>query len=270
MTTTHTTEPSPAWSPSRRARLGFAAMAVAMAPLVSCGGGEDDSADTKDESPAESTTSESTTTESTTTTAAPRGEADRVSKDLANAGALQTADFGDGWTEYSAGERWTPSEESCNFVEGGGPEEGLLDGAVVTGPTVQLGEQASYVSSRAYAFPTEADAVAWVEIAKGDEWANCWLEYFQQAYFPDDEATMRVDTRDNEALGQDGFEAVATFVGENDEGEATIFTTKGVFRLGRTVIVANTEDAVLGENQPLYDGQQAALSAAYDRVNALG
>ena len=154
---------------------GVAAFALSVAVLVTGACGGSDGASSSDD---KSTTTEAgemstTTVKSTTTTVAPRAEADDATKERAQAGTLQLADFGEGWTEFAPGSVWTPTDESCAYRAGGGPEDALLNGSVVGGPTLRLGENDAYVSSRSYAFPTEADAIAWVEIAKTDEWAEC-------------------------------------------------------------------------------------------------
>lgn len=140
----------------------------------------------------------------------------------------------------------------------------------MNGPTVQLNDQAAYAYSRAYVFPTEADAVAWVGIAATDAWSDCLLESYQE--LQDDEGTdvqMSAETREDELLGQDGFEAFARFFGRDGSDQVVLDVVKQVYRLGNVVIVTTTEDAVMGNaGRQLDDGRYAALSAAWDRVNA--
>ncbi len=78
-------------------------------------------------------------------------------------------------------------------------------------------------------------------------------------------------TRDNDALGQSGFESFLQLTGENDKGEVSALVTFSVYRLGRTVIRTGIEDGGTGGDfQKLVDAGYPALTAAYDRVNALG
>ena len=269
-TTTRTTADDATRPRPLRGPLAAATVVLAVLATAGCGGSSE-SGDEKSTTTSESTTSESTTTESTTTTVAPRPDADQASKDLAAAGVLQTADFGEGWKEYEAGAPYTPTEESCGY-QLGGPEDALLSGASLNGPTVQLGDQPGYVSSRVYAFPTEADAIAWVEIAKGAAWGECNVVKSQEFQDENDSGvTMRLVTREIDTLGESGFEAYAEIAGDDEGGEYVYQATKSVYRLGRTVITSNVENGGMGDqSQALNDGEFAALSAAYGRVGALG
>ena len=81
---------------------------------------------------------------------------------------------------------------------------------------------------------------------------------------------MRVETREAEGLGTNGFEAYAVLVGEDSEGQPTAVVTMGVHRIGRTVSVTTLEDGGVGDAiQTVQDGEHAALSAAFERVYAL-
>ena len=137
---------------------------------------------------------------------------------------------------------------------------------------MQATDQPGYVSSRVFVFPTEEQAIAWVEIAKGDAWAECHVDQLQE--FQDDndaEVTMSLATREIETLGESGFEAYAEISGENTDGDLVYQVTKSVYRLGRTVVITTVENGGMGDqSQMLGDGEFAALSAAYERVNALG
>ena len=123
-----------------------------------------------------------------------------------------------------------------------------------------------------FAFPTEAEAVAWVEIAKGDAWAECNVEQLQENQDENDSGvTMRLVTREIDTLGDSGFEAYAEIAGDDEGGEYVYQAFKSVYRLGRTVITSYVENGGMGDqSQALNVGQFAALSAAYGRVGALG
>ena len=251
---------------------GVAAFALSVAVLVTGACGGSDGASSSDD---KSTTTEAgemstTTVKSTTTTVAPRAEADDATKERAQAGTLQLADFGEGWTEFAPGSVWTPTDESCAYRAGGGPEDALLNGSVVGGPTLRLGENDAYVSSRSYAFPTEADAIAWVEIAKTDEWAECRRQVLQD--FQDENETgleESIITREAENLGQNGFEVYAQFGGKNASGEVEVGQAVLVYRVGRTVLVETDEQLYLEEGAAAQfkDDSFAALTAAYTRMS---
>jgi hypothetical protein len=256
---------------TRRTRRIQSALTVAVAAtlaITACGGDEKST----DDADATTSTAESTTTSTAAEETGPDdtvAPADEATRDLAAAAVLQTPDFGDGFTETTPSSEWTPTEDSCAYQEGG-PEELLGAGATMNGPTVQLNDQAAYAYSRAYVFPTEADAVAWVGIAATDAWSDCLLESYQE--LQDDEGTdvqMSAETREDELLGQDGFEAFARFFGRDGSDQVVLDVVKQVYRLGNVVIVTTTEDAVMGNaGRQLDDGRYAALSAAWDRVNA--
>ena len=237
--------------------MAMVVVSVFVLSLAACGGDDDDTAEP-----------ESTTAESTTTTAAQLEQADQATVDLASAAVLQAGDFPEGWTQVSEAEQWTPNDESCGAVDGGGPEDTLVAGAAVNGPSMQLGEQPGFVSSRSYVFPTEADAIAWVDIAKSDAWGECERSRMEKAYYPDGGGQLSIVRRDNEALGQSGFEAYLQLTSE-DRVSANV--TFSIYRLGRTVIRTGIEDGGTGEDfQTLVDAEYSALTPAYDRVNALG
>lgn len=270
--------PDPTLAPhaeSRRNRRRRRVLAIALAAMVSvsaCGGddGDEKSSDASDDTTSTTAEAASSTTAEEAGTDGTVAPADQATRDLAAAATLQTADFGTGFTETTPSSEWTPTEDSCTYQEGG-PEEQLGAGAVVNGPTVQLTDQAAYAYSRAYVFPTEADAVAWVGIAATDAWSDCLVQDYQE--FQDEQGAdveMTVETRENELLGQDGFEAFANLYGRDGSDQVVLDVLKEVYRLGNVVIVTTTEDAVMGDaGRQLDDGHYAALSAAWDRVNAM-
>ena len=250
-----------------------AALTLAVVTVGACGGDSDAGGATKQSTTTKASEESTTSTTESTTTVAPRAPADEATKALAQAGTLQLADFGEGWSEYAAGGTWTPTDESCGYRAAGGPEDDLLDGSVLNGPTVQLGDVPGYASSRTYVFPTEADAIAWVEISKSDEWAQCKQEGAQE--FQDGNETgltVSLTTREIESLGENGFESYAQFDGKNADDETEISQRMYIYRVGRTVVVETDELAHIDDAdfQKYVAGTNAAINAAYERINALG
>lgn len=256
---------SPSSRSGRRTWIGLTATVLMVVAAGACGGDAGDGKASSNDQP--STTS--TTTESTTTTATPRPDADEATKALASAAILQPADFGEGWSEYEPAKPFTPAEDSCAYRENG-PEDSVLTGAAMSA-TVQLGEQPGYVTSRSIVFGSATEAEAWVEIVKGEEWVKCDLA--QSQTFQDDaeaDVTLRLETRDADNLGTSGFEAFASFVGEDSDGQLVYARSSSVYRLGRTVIVTDKENAGLGDDTAAFgEGAYNALSAAYARVYEL-
>jgi hypothetical protein len=237
---------------------------VAGLAATGCGSGDDDEA-----APAE-TRPTTTTTEATTTTTEVE-QADAATVELARAGTLQEGDYGDGWQVHSPARTIDVDDRSCTYRPDG-PEAGLLHGAIQDGPTMRLGQSNAYAGSRTFAFPSDEAAVEWLAVVDSDEWAEC-----QRAQLADFQASegfdveVQVATREAPELGQQGFESFASFSVADREGNVGAYTEYSFYRLGPVVIRLGLDLGPLaeGEDATMSDDVTAALTAAYERVNAI-
>jgi hypothetical protein len=238
------------------------AMAAAAATLTACGGSEP-SPPGADETVVD--------THQVPTVGAQAAPVDQATRDLAAAAVLRAADFGPGFTEVTAASEWTPEEGSCAF-ETGGPESRLGDGAVLDGPTVQVAGQDAFADSRAYAFPTDSDAMAWISIAAGKAWSDCIVGEQQeiQADSGSDDARLSIESLAFGVPGDDGFKEHLRILGRDREQDVVLDISVKAYRYGNVVILDTTRCSTSDEVALQLDsGEQAALEAAHNRVMAL-
>lgn len=138
---------------------------------------------------------------------------------------------------------------------------------------MQYGDTDAFVSSAASVFADESDASDFIAIVNTDEWGTCRAEQLQQTQRDNgfDDITVQVTSRTSETLGQGGFEAYAEFSYTDAAGNLTRAVLISYYRLGRTVISVIQEYGALAdaESTAFFDDTYNALSAAYERVNAL-
>jgi hypothetical protein len=223
-----------------------------------CGGGDDSSA-----------SSESSSSSTTTPT---RPAADAATTALAKDATVLAADYPAGWKVQTEAKTREVSKEHCEYAEGG-PYAALGDGAGQTGPTMQLGAEPGFVSSRGWVFPDEAAATAFVARINSKEWETCQVEAlndFQKKQKMAARAT--VETREASELGQDHFESFAAIkLADPAKPDETIGNyVTSVFRWGRVVTMVISEQQYLSPAvQTTFDDQSyEALSKQFARVDA--
>jgi hypothetical protein len=197
---------------------------------------------------------------------------DETAQALAQSGTLVAADFPQPWTQYSAGGEFSPDPTSCAHRPDG-PTTRMARGGGQFGPTMQFGGTDAFVSSAASVFADEPDAQEFIAIVNTDEWGTCRAEQLQQTQRDNglDDITVQVTSRTTDNLGESGFEAYAEFDYTDADGNLTRVVLFSYYRLGRTVITVIEEYGALtdAESTAFFDDTYNALSAAYERVNAL-
>ena len=223
---------------------------------------------------AAATVPESTATSTSTapTTVPDTRPLDETAQALALAGTLVADDFPEPWTLYSPGGEFPPDPSACSYRPDG-PTTRVARGGGQFGPTMQFGDTDSFVSSAASVFADEADAMEFITIVNTDEWGTCRAEQLQQTQLDNgfDDITVQVTSRTSDTLGQGGFEAYAEFSYTDADGNLTRVVLISYYRIARTVITVIQEYGALSdaESTTFLDDTYNALSAAYDRVNAL-
>ena len=279
METTTDTHGKPEWlrgNALRRSR-GRITAGVALAlllPLAGCGGGQsgaDEANATTETTSAPSTTVAATTTSAPTSTTEPAGPSpvDSATQDLALAATLQTADFGEGWTEQTpANPDGTTglTEPTCEAQKK--VQSMLGDGAGREGAISELGDGVAFVRSGTYVFPTEQDAEAWASMAQGDPFVACVLEQSQEAYGPD--VTMSIESREEPTGDGAGADAFFEAVGRDVDGAVGVALAGMTYRNGRVVVQVSVESGPLADEDAstVSQGASAALAAAYERIDA--
>jgi hypothetical protein len=243
---------------TRIVTLGLTVGALALlAPA--CGGSDD------------SSSSDSGSDRSSTTTTS-RPAADAATTALAKDATVLAADYPSGWKVQTEAETREVSEDHCEYTEGGAYAS-LPDGAGQSGPIMQLGEEPGFVSSRAWVFPDEAAATAFVATINEDAWAACQVDAlndFQKKQKTTAQASL--DTREASELGQNHFESFAAIklVDPKKPDETIGSYVVSVFRWGRVVTMTITEQQFLSPAvQKVFDDQAyEALSKQFARVDA--
>ena len=232
----------------------------AVAALTSaCGGGGSDG-----------DSSSSSERSSTTTTSRPA--ADAATTALAKDATLLAADYPAGWKVQTEAKTREVSKNQCEYTEGGA-YAALGDGAGQTGPIMQLGDEPGFVSSRAWVFPTEAAATAFVATLDAKAWETCQVDALND-FQKKQETTARasIETREADELGQNHFESFAAIKlvdpAKPDETVGTCVVS--VFRWGRVVTMVISEQQYLSPAvQTTFDSQSyEALSKQFARIDA--
>ena len=209
-----------------------------------------------------------TTAEPTTTVDARPINADDQA--LALAATLHTEDFAAPWTQYSPGVAFSASADSCSYEPDGAITK-VANGGLQTGPTEQLGETGAYSSSASLVFPDESVAVEYIDLINSDAWGTCQVGKLQEVQ---DNAgstnVVKLATRDDPTLNQNGFESYAEFDVVGTDGTTNRIVLFSYYRIARTVIVTVLDYAGLSEADfTTFQGDAyQALVAAYGRVNA--
>ncbi len=184
---------------------------------------------------------------------------------------LQATDFPEPWTVHSEGGPVSVTASLCSYRPEGAVTL-LTNGAAQRGPTMQIGTFPGYVSSNTFAFPDESTAREYVGVVNTDAWAECNRSILQanqvSGGFPD--ITVAIGDRTYAGIGQGGSEGYLQLPFSN--GTDVVYqVTFSTYRLGRVVTVVNLESGALDDAtaKSFNDDEFAALSKAYDRVNAL-
>ncbi len=237
----------------------LAAVGAAVALISACGGGGSDG-------------ESSASTKSTTTTTAARPKADAATTELAKSMSVLPTDYPVGWTVQTAASTRPVSKEQCEYAPGSA-YAALPDGAGQNGPTMQLGKDPAFVSSRSWVFPDEAGATALVAAINAKAWETCQikaLNQFQKRQKTGQHAVL--DTRQADGLGKDSFESYALIRYPNpkkpDQNIGTYSVS--VFRFGRVVTMVITEQQYLEPAvQKTFDDQAYdALVKQFARADA--
>lgn len=241
-------------------------MIVALAALIAfapaCGG--DDESNSSDRP--------STTRSGASTTTAERNKADTATAELAKTAAILATDYPEGWKVQTEAATRPVSDNHCEYTEDG-PYASLPDGAVQNGPTMQLGDDPGFVTSRVFVFPDDAAASAFITTLNTPAWETCQLKAlndFQKKQSTEQEARMQ--TREAEGLGTDRFESYAQirFVDPAAPDDTTGTYEASTFRFGRVVIMVSVEQQFLEPAvQTTFDAQRReALVKQFARVDA--
>lgn len=205
-----------------------------------------------------------------TTTSDPR-PVDEPSRQLALAMTLQPADFPEPWTVQSASGPLAITPSQCSYRPEGAVTL-LANGAAQRGATMQIGTSPGFTSSLAFAFPEESLAQEYVGVVNTDAWAECSRKNLEDAQaaagFPD--VKVAVGDRTYDGIGKGGSEGYLQLT--MSRGADVIYqVTYYTYRLGRVVGVVTLESGALdaATAKALGADEFAALSKAYDRVNAL-
>lgn len=250
--------------------LTLAVVAVGLVATACGGGGDDSAADSStgagNDTSAPTAASSSSTTSTTGVSDEP-ADADTVA--LAQAGLFVDDDFTDPWTGSENGS--DPGFEACSDVDGG-PQADLADGAAPHGHLFKHGEDAFWVSTRTFAFPTPADADAWLAIVDADTWTDCVTDALQAVQDGRDTGvTATLRTRDAEHLGEQGFESYAAYDLTDADGNLVGASDYSFYQRDRLVIrVAQDVGGI--EDEPFQqagDDAYRALQNAYARVEEL-
>jgi hypothetical protein len=237
------------------------AVGAVVALTSACGGGGSDDS---------SSSADSSSKSSTTTTSRPA--ADAATTALAKDATLLATDYPAGWKVQTEAKTREVSEEHCEYTEGGAYAS-LADGAGQTGPIMQLGEEPAFVSSRAWVFPDEAAATAFVATINSKDWETCQIDAlndFQKKQKTTAKASLV--SRESPELGQNHFESFAEIkLADPAKPDETIGNyVVSVFRWGRVVTMTIGEQQYLEPSvQTTFNDQSyEALSKQFARVNA--
>lgn len=239
---------------ARRAALAVALSAVLAAGCTDATGGRASSADDA--------------VASTITTSAPHGPpADDATRSLATAAVLRSEDFDSRWSEVVPAQTWEPSDDPCTEQQPSLPE-----GSVREGPVVRLGVLPAFVSSRAYVFPSEAEAQEWVEVTGTDAWSACVLAGYQRTQ--DDNATgvqMSVEGSPGTTPPSEELGGTTRLLGRDDEGRVVVEVVQEVRRSGRVVVLVTSETSLPSElTEVLSADRRTATAAAGTRLDQFG
>lgn len=266
---------------SRATRRSIGVLAALTLSLAAACSGGDGGATTTVPAPTSTTSTTSSTASTTTTrspdttaptTTTPRPPADAATVELARAATLHAGDFGDGWEVATKPAATKLSESTCTFRRGG-PEASLRAGASQRGARMQWNDLDAVVSSTSWAFADDRAAFEWIRTVNSAEWAECAAERLERAARRRDPAsTVRLERRDIEHLGVNGFEGFAEFYERDGSGRVVRAVQFMHYRNGRVV----TED-VLERSTALDDSDWQAVDSAHrdafhamwSRVNAL-
>lgn len=240
----------------------IAAVAALVVFAPACGG--DDNSKNSDRS--------STTRSDAPTTTAARNKADAATVDLATTATVLAADYPEGWKVQTEAAARPVSDNHCEYTKAG-PYASLADGAVQNGPTMQLGDNPAFVTSRVFVFPDDAAASAFVTTLNAPAWEKCQLGVlndFQKKQRTKQES--QTETREAEGLGTDRFESYALiryFDPAAPDDTVGTYESSG-FRFGRVVIMVVVEQQFLEPAvQTTFDAQRReALVTQFARVDA--
>jgi hypothetical protein len=235
------------------------AVGAVVALTSACGGGGSDDAS-------------SSSAKSSTTTTAGRPTADAATAALAKNMAVLATDYPAGWNVQTEPMTRPVSKVQCEYTSGSA-FAALPDGAGQNGPTMQLGKEPAFVSSRSWVFPDEAAAEQVVATIDAKAWETCEIDAlnaFQKKQKTGQQAS--VETREADGLGSDNFESYALikYVDPKKPDDTVGTYAVSVFRFGRVVTMVITEQQFLSPAvQKTFDDQAYdALVKQFARANA--
>jgi hypothetical protein len=206
------------------------AVGAVVALTSACGGGG-----------SEDTSSSGSKRSTTTTTSRPAADAGTTA--LAKDMAVLATDYPAGWNVQTEASTRPVSKVQCEYTPGSA-FAALPEGAGQNGPTMQLGKEPGFVSSRSWVFPDEAAATAFVATINAKAWETCQVDALND--FQKKQKTGQVavlGTRAADGLGRDNFESYALIRYPNaKKPDQDIGTYEvSVFRFGRVVTMVIVE-----------------------------
>ena len=221
--------------------------------------------------PPETSPATSATSAVLTSTTVDERPVDPVDQGLASAAVLHAEDLPAPWTVYAAGEAFRATPESCSYRPDGATTR-VSNGGAQAGPTMQFGDTGAFVGSFAQAFPDESLASEYIDVINSEEWGACRAAQLQQVQTDaGSDHVVKLVTRDEPTLNENGFESYAQFDVAAPDGTVARIILLSFYRIGRTVITTTVEYAALSDADAttFHSDAYNALVAAYARVNAL-